>query len=69
MMIAGVAFVLAVAHLPLAVTAQEPEPPSCEDVCFEAEERCYVACEEADDPDSCATSCQDRLDQCLEQCE
>lgn len=69
MMIAGAALVLAVVHLPPSATAQEDAAPSCEDVCFEAEELCYAICEEADDPDTCATSCQDQLDQCLEQCE
>lgn len=48
--------------------AQDEEPPTCEDACYEAEEQCYQSCEEADDMSGCEQACVAQTSACLEAC-
>jgi hypothetical protein len=61
---AGTAVVLAFASW-----AQEDEPLSCVDACYEAEERCSETCYDADDPAACEDRCLEQSKSCLEKCE
>jgi hypothetical protein len=53
--------------LVLASWAQEDPMPSCEEVCYEAEERCYQACDSAEAIEACEEDCGLHLEACLEQ--
>ena len=62
-MSAGMVVVLAFASW-----AQDDEPDSCSEACYEAEELCVETCD-ADDPTACEDQCVEQTKSCLEMCE
>ena len=62
--------VVSTAALALAAWAQEDEvESSCSAACYEAEEKCYEACGDADDLAECDETCKAQTEACLEACE
>jgi len=49
--------------------AQDEESTDCENACYEADDRCVAACEEQDDPLTCAEECAVAAERCFEKCE
>ena len=50
--------------------AQESDPAStCEDLCYEAEDRCFDSCEDADDPSACEDRCIEASRACIGACD
>lgn len=65
---AAVAGVMAVLGLAEHGAAQDDEN-TCQEMCYEDDDLCYQACDNAGDPNACEVGCEEQLDACLERCE
>jgi hypothetical protein len=59
----------AIVAIALSSWAQEDEITSCEEACYEAEERCVAACPKPEEAASCEDRCEEKADLCVEKCE
>jgi len=63
-----VALAAGVLVTPLASTAQDEDSAQCEEVCSDAEERCFENCVSAADIDACQATCEEDADVCFDTC-